>query len=125
LKENFTAKAHPMLFERVLLSCLLVGTANAKALQATLTEGILVARTAAAEESYDPIELQGYLPIAAKLPEREVVASAATADAPSPTQSGLISICNAYYRVQRGDYCATVIDKFYGLTLTDFYDWNP
>lgn len=114
-----------MLFERVFLSCLLVGAANAKILQATLTERILVARTAAAEESFDPIELQNYLPIAAKLPEREVFASAATGDAPSPTQPGLVSTCNAYYRVQRGDYCATVVDKFYGLTLNDFYAWNP
>uniref|UniRef100_A0A093XFR9 LysM domain-containing protein n=1 Tax=Talaromyces marneffei PM1 TaxID=1077442 RepID=A0A093XFR9_TALMA len=94
-----------MLFKKALLSCLLVGAANVKALQPTLTEGTLIGRTAA------------------NSPQREVGATKAAA--PSPTQPGLISTCNAYYRVQRGDYCATVVDKFYGLTLNEFYVWNP
>lgn len=94
-----------MLFERVILSCLLAGAVTARVLQATLLGNILATRTAA------------------NSPEREVAATAAAA--PSPTQLGLISTCNAYYRVQRGDYCATVVDKFYGLTLKEFYAWNP
>ncbi|PCH00308.1 Peptidoglycan-binding Lysin subgroup [Penicillium occitanis (nom. inval.)] len=112
-----------MLFERVLLSCVLVGAATARTLQVTLLENILVTGTAFTEKPSDFIELKSPLPTAAKSPEREVVATAAAA--PSPTQPGLISTCNAYYRVQRGDYCATVVDKFYALTLNEFYAWNP
>lgn len=110
-----------MLFKKVLLSCLLVGATTARTLQATLLGNI--ARTAAGEKPSNFIEPENPLPTAAKSPEREVVATAAAA--PSPTQPGLISTCNAYYRVQRGDYCATVVDKVYGLTLNEFYAWNP
>jgi hypothetical protein len=114
-----------MLFDRVLLSCLLAGAVSARAFQATLPENILAARTAAAGQRSNFIDPQNSLPTAAKSPERETIATAATASAPSPTQPGLISTCNAYYRVQRGDYCSTVVDKFYGLTLNEFYAWNP
>lgn len=46
-------------------------------------------------------------------------------DAPSPTQSGLISTCDAYYSVEKGDYCAGIVSKFGNFTLTQFYTWNP
>lgn len=100
-----------MLFERVLLSCLLVGSTTARTLQVTLLENTPAARTAAGEQPSNFIE-----------PENPLLTAAA---APSPTQPGLISTCNAYYRVQRGDYCAAVVDKFYGLTLNELYAWNP
>lgn len=47
------------------------------------------------------------------------------ADAPSPTQSGLISTCDAYHFVESGEYCSGIVSKFGNFTLSQFYDWNP
>lgn len=43
---------------------------------------------------------------------------------PTPTQSGMVSNCDAFYFVKSGDGCA-VIASNYGITLTQFYAWNP
>ncbi|MCJ1468156.1 hypothetical protein MMC07_006784 [Pseudocyphellaria aurata] len=44
---------------------------------------------------------------------------------PSPTQSGIISTCQNYYKVLKGDSCSTIVDKFGTFDLDDFYTWNP
>lgn len=54
-----------------------------------------------------------------------ILATEAAAAAPSPTQPGLISTCDDYNRVQRGDYCDRIVKKFDRLTLKKFYAWNP
>ncbi|KAF7184181.1 hypothetical protein CNMCM7691_004806 [Aspergillus felis] len=43
---------------------------------------------------------------------------------PTPIQSGMISTCNKFYDVQTGDGCWAITNK-YGISLNDFYAWNP
>ncbi|GIC89055.1 putative LysM domain protein [Aspergillus udagawae] len=45
--------------------------------------------------------------------------------APYPTQTGLISTCNAFYDVQSGDYCQGIVTAYGNFTLSQFYQWNP
>ncbi|KAL3476524.1 LysM domain protein [Aspergillus californicus] len=44
---------------------------------------------------------------------------------PSPTQSGLISTCSAYYYVRSEDTCYDIQDVYRDFTLSEFYIWNP
>ncbi|PYI34514.1 LysM domain protein [Aspergillus indologenus CBS 114.80] len=44
---------------------------------------------------------------------------------PSPTQSGLVGTCNAYYYVKSTDTCYTIQDLYLDFTLNEFYTWNP
>ncbi|KAI1194415.1 carbohydrate-binding module family 50 protein [Nemania serpens] len=43
---------------------------------------------------------------------------------PSPVQTGIASNCNKFYYVQDGDTCS-VIAAMYGITVAQFYAWNP
>lgn len=43
---------------------------------------------------------------------------------PSPVQTGIASNCNKFYLVQQGDSCSNIASA-YGISLTDFYAWNP
>ncbi len=36
----------------------------------------------------------------------------------------MVSNCNAFYKVQRGEDCQTIINKFANFTLDDFVRWN-
>ncbi|PLB44330.1 hypothetical protein P170DRAFT_503006 [Aspergillus steynii IBT 23096] len=47
-----------------------------------------------------------------------------TTDPHSPRQSGIASNCNSYYFVEAGDECGKIATK-YGITLSNFYAWNP
>ncbi|KAL9599870.1 MAG: hypothetical protein Q9219_003564 [cf. Caloplaca sp. 3 TL-2023] len=44
---------------------------------------------------------------------------------PSPVQSGITTECKQYYKVQDGDTCAGIVDKYHTSTLQNFYSWNP
>ncbi|KAJ5135357.1 uncharacterized protein N7515_004635 [Penicillium bovifimosum] len=50
--------------------------------------------------------------------------TATTTSAYSPQQSGIASNCDRYYFVESGNTCA-VIAADYGITLSNFYAWNP
>lgn len=43
---------------------------------------------------------------------------------PSPVQTGMVSTCDEFYLVASGDTCAAIASD-YGISLTDFYAWNP
>ncbi|PWY88126.1 hypothetical protein BO94DRAFT_441732, partial [Aspergillus sclerotioniger CBS 115572] len=43
---------------------------------------------------------------------------------PSPTQSGMVSNCDAFYLVASGDTCTTVAQKK-AVSVTDIVSWNP
>ncbi|KAL2786297.1 hypothetical protein BJX66DRAFT_346926 [Aspergillus keveii] len=43
---------------------------------------------------------------------------------PTPQQSGIISRCNKYHLVESGDGCASIAST-YGISLANFYNWNP
>lgn len=43
---------------------------------------------------------------------------------PSPVQTGIVSNCDAFYEVESGNDCDTIVAK-YDLTLAEFYAWNP
>lgn len=43
---------------------------------------------------------------------------------PTPTQAGMVSDCDTFYYVQSGDGCWTIANE-YGISLDDFYVWNP
>ncbi|KAE8392341.1 hypothetical protein BDV23DRAFT_171054 [Aspergillus alliaceus] len=44
----------------------------------------------------------------------------------SPTQSGIITDCSAYYQAQGGDNSWPIVNKKYSyLTAAKFYEWNP
>lgn len=52
-------------------------------------------------------------------------ATTTKAGGPSPTQTGLISTCNAYYYVQKGDSFWEIVNSYGNFTLDQFYAWNP
>ncbi|KAI1281721.1 carbohydrate-binding module family 50 protein [Xylaria sp. FL0933] len=43
---------------------------------------------------------------------------------PSPVQTGIVGNCDMFYYVQSGDTCSIIAAK-YGITLAQFYAWNP
>ncbi|KAF2004067.1 carbohydrate-binding module family 50 protein [Amniculicola lignicola CBS 123094] len=43
---------------------------------------------------------------------------------PSPIQTGMVGNCDLFYKVASGDECGNIATK-YGITLTQFYTWNP
>lgn len=43
---------------------------------------------------------------------------------PTPHQTGLVSNCDSFYLVQSGDQCGNIASA-YGITLANFYAWNP
>ncbi|KAI0847482.1 LysM domain-containing protein [Daldinia vernicosa] len=51
-------------------------------------------------------------------------ATLTTPSGPSPTQTGITSNCDAYYKVVSGDTCQKIVKYFGNFTLTDFYNWN-
>ncbi|OGM41739.1 LysM domain protein [Aspergillus bombycis] len=52
-------------------------------------------------------------------------ATTTTAVGPSPTQTGLISSCNAFYYVQKDDSCWGIANSYGNFTVEQFYSWNP
>jgi hypothetical protein len=48
-----------------------------------------------------------------------------TATAPSPTQDGLISICNNFYKIVKGDTCAKIVQAYGTSNVAQFTQWNP
>ncbi|THC89830.1 hypothetical protein EYZ11_010714 [Aspergillus tanneri] len=52
-------------------------------------------------------------------------AATTTTGGPSPTQMGLISTCNAFYYVKKGDSCWVIMNSYGNFTLDQFYSWNP
>ncbi|KAL5360967.1 hypothetical protein BJX96DRAFT_175789 [Aspergillus floccosus] len=42
----------------------------------------------------------------------------------TPQQPGIIETCNKYHLVESGDGCASIATK-YGISLANFYHWNP
>lgn len=42
---------------------------------------------------------------------------------PSPIQTGMVSSCDAFYKVVSGDLCNAVADK-YNITAAEFHVWN-
>lgn len=43
---------------------------------------------------------------------------------PTPTQPGMVSNCDAFYKVQSGDLCEPIAKK-HGASLAQFLQWNP
>jgi hypothetical protein len=43
---------------------------------------------------------------------------------PTPQQPDVVSTCNKYHLVESGDGCASIVSK-YGISLSNFYNWNP
>ncbi|KAL5365890.1 hypothetical protein BJX96DRAFT_159953 [Aspergillus floccosus] len=52
-------------------------------------------------------------------------ATTTSAGGPSPTQPGIASTCNAFYYVQKDDYCYAIVTSYGNFTLDQFYTWNP
>jgi LysM repeat protein len=48
-----------------------------------------------------------------------------TATAPSPTQDGLISTCNKFYKAVKGDTCAKIVQSYGTFDVAQFTQWNP
>lgn len=43
---------------------------------------------------------------------------------PTPTQAGMVEGCTKFHKVADGDQCGTIASEN-GITLDNFYDWNP
>ncbi|KAJ8117941.1 hypothetical protein OPT61_g989 [Boeremia exigua] len=43
---------------------------------------------------------------------------------PTPVQTGMVSNCDAFHFVKSGDLCANIVQR-YGISLSQFYKWNP
>lgn len=57
-------------------------------------------------------------------PTTTVVASTTSITTPSPVQSDIAANCDTFYQVISGDSCY-VVASTYGITLANFYSWNP
>lgn len=44
---------------------------------------------------------------------------------PQPYFSDMTRSCNKFYRAAKGDTCDSISDKFQGLSVPDFQNWNP
>ncbi|KAK0383858.1 hypothetical protein NLU13_7950 [Sarocladium strictum] len=42
----------------------------------------------------------------------------------TPTQDGMVSSCNTFYKVKSGDGCYSIAEN-YNIALSDLYSWNP
>lgn len=51
-------------------------------------------------------------------------ATSTTASAVSPTQTGMPANCSKYHQAVDGDGCWAIANE-YGITLDQFYAWNP
>jgi len=43
---------------------------------------------------------------------------------PTPIQTGMVNNCDAFHFVKDGDQCAIIVQR-YGISLSQFYRWNP
>jgi LysM repeat protein len=43
---------------------------------------------------------------------------------PIPIQNGMVGNCDAFYNVKSGDVCSNIAAS-YGISLSQFYAWNP
>lgn len=43
---------------------------------------------------------------------------------PTPIQPGMVNNCDAFHLVKSGDVCANIVQR-YGISLSQFYKWNP
>ncbi|KAG5819382.1 hypothetical protein H9Q74_001138 [Fusarium xylarioides] len=53
-----------------------------------------------------------------------VGAQASGIPTPTPTQTGMVKGCRAFYKVQKGDGCWAIANN-HKIKLDDFYKWNP
>ncbi|KAI1046157.1 hypothetical protein LB505_008895 [Fusarium chuoi] len=60
----------------------------------------------------------------AKLGSTATSATNTASSTPSPIQTGMVSNCNSFYKVQDGDGC-WAISSAKKINLDDFYKWNP
>lgn len=51
-------------------------------------------------------------------------ATTITVSTPTPIQTGTVSNCDQFYKVQSGDGCSAIANQ-YSIALDDFYAWNP
>ncbi|KAJ4424542.1 hypothetical protein N0V82_000866 [Gnomoniopsis sp. IMI 355080] len=70
------------------------------------------------------IGLQGSAPTQTITVEPTTTSSGNGIMTPTPYQTGMTTDCDEFYLVTSGDSCS-VIASAYGISLTDFYDWNP
>ncbi|KAH8653610.1 hypothetical protein BX600DRAFT_526827, partial [Xylariales sp. PMI_506] len=52
------------------------------------------------------------------------VGAVSSVSTPSPVQTGITSGCTEFYQAVANDGCSAIASK-YGISLDDFYDWNP
>lgn len=50
--------------------------------------------------------------------------SATAVSTPSPMQTGIVSDCDQFHEVETNGLCEIAVGK-YGITLDEFYSWNP
>ncbi|KAJ6013314.1 hypothetical protein N7540_007905 [Penicillium herquei] len=60
----------------------------------------------------------------AKSTASTTISSSDQVSTPSPIQTGMTSACDEFYLVVSGDTCAAILSTW-GITLAQFYAWNP
>jgi hypothetical protein len=113
-----------MFFSKILAQCLLLGATTAFFVPKRSEESISLEKDREIMDGNDIADENTMLIPTATMPVSKISRSN-IADVPSPTQSGLISTCDAYYFVESGDYCSGIVSKFGNFTATQFYNWNP
>lgn len=113
-----------MFFSKILFQSLLLGATTAFFIPKWTEESTSLEQERAIVERDNMADENIWSHPTATIPNTKIPRSN-VADAPSPTQSGLISTCDAYYFVESGDYCSGIVSKFGNFTLSQFYDWNP
>ncbi|KAI1120091.1 hypothetical protein F5Y10DRAFT_290335 [Nemania abortiva] len=73
---------------------------------------------------YVCVDVIGYTPTTTMMTSTTTTKPGNGIATPTPTQAGMVSNCNTFYKVQSGDACADVASS-HGITLMQFYDWNP
>jgi hypothetical protein len=113
-----------MFFPKILVQCLLLGATTAFSIPKRSEESISLGKDREIVDGNYVADENVWLIPTATMPISKI-SRYNIADAPSPTQSGLISTCDAYYFVESGDYCSGIVSKFDNFTATQFYNWNP
>jgi hypothetical protein len=113
-----------MFFSKILVQGFLLGTATAIFIPQWTEESTSLDQGHAIVESNHMADENIWSIPTAAIPTTKISRSN-VADAPSPTQPGLISTCDAYHFVELGETCSGIVSEFGNFTLSQFYDWNP
>ncbi|KAF2750973.1 carbohydrate-binding module family 50 protein [Sporormia fimetaria CBS 119925] len=75
-------------------------------------------------DAYACVSTIGHTPVTSSTASPSPTRPANGIETPSPAQPGMVTNCDAFYKVKIGDECSTIAST-HGITLSQFTTWNP